>query len=867
MKHFIVIVLSLSLMQLHGQTGRDFATVRKEFEEYFRINGKNREYKQFKRWEWYTSTRLAPGGKITNVAARNEKAYMSSSVRRDLVSARTDANTGGWQHMGPTSVSASNQGIGRVNRIAFHPTNANTMYVATATGGMWATTNGGASWFPYSDGIPNMSLSGIAVNHQNPQIIYLLTGDGDANFSGAAGQFGYAKFSTGVLKTYDGGFTWWYTGLRFGETDAISAYDLVMDPDNPEILIAATSEGIWRTTNGGGNWTQQHNTIRFYDLEHNPADRDTVYAAGRSGANAQFYRSVDRGATFTLIESRTGARSAIAVTEADRRFVYWHIGAANGVGQFRGFFRSTNSGTSFTLRTNTPNILGRDNLGLDSDHQNGYDHCVTASNTNANIVMTGGIRLWTSTTGGTSFAYQDNYVGITSYYHDDIHDLAYHPLDNSKVFMCGDGGVYYSTDNGNNWLSLNNNLGVTQYYKISINRNQVNGTENIIIGGTQDNGTNRRSSSGSSAFTQILGSDGMDNVIDQDGASIYMAGIQNGKFYRSTNSGTDFTVFCDSNLVATSLGQNIDNPWVTPIADIPGSTISYLIGYRPIVRATVAGAVIFSSEGWSGRTFLKVNPNNKDHIIAGDNRYFESPDESLVKRSTDNGDTWTTVLSRVNSGAPVTDVAFNPDNFNELWLTYGGYDDTRKVFFSSNGGSTWTNITGTLPNVPINCIVYDDNNGSPDDALYIGTDIGVFYRDNNLGDWIPFSNGLPVVEVTDLEIHEGTDMLRAGTYGRGIWETSVYSNCASSITLNTTNTSYNRPYYFQASSSVISTATHYGTGSKVYYKGGSYVRLLDGFRAVPADEGEFRGFIGPCGGGVPFERGPVQARMFGVLKE
>jgi hypothetical protein len=153
--------------------------------------------------------------------------------------------------------------------------------------------------------------------------------------------------------------------------------------------------------------------------------------------------------------------------------------------------------------------------------------------------------------------------------------------------------------------------------------------------------------------------------------------------------------------------------------------------------------------------------------------------------------------------------------------------------------------------VPINCIVFDDNNGNPAGAVYIGTDIGVFYRDNNLSDWIPFSNGLPVVEITDLEIHNSQGLLRAGTYGRGMWETSVYSNCPSIINLTAANTAIFKPYYFQASASVNSSAVHSGTGANVFYKAGTEVVLTPGFGASSYGENVFEAALGSCGGGVP----------------
>ncbi len=244
-------ILSVSLFFLTGnmyaqpKPGRNFREISNTMKQYFDSVGKTgNDYKQFKRWEWYYSTRLGEGNKLVNNTSMNRQAYENMNSSRLLNPGEQQINSGGWTSLGPTSVTSDDKGIGRVNRISFHPSNANIMYAATATGGLWITTDNGANWFSYTEGIPNMCLSGVEVHPTNPNIIYILTGDGDATFGGAWAQFRYTKYSTGVLKSYDGGFTWSQTALNWLETDAIVAYKLIMHPTNPEILLVATSEGL-----------------------------------------------------------------------------------------------------------------------------------------------------------------------------------------------------------------------------------------------------------------------------------------------------------------------------------------------------------------------------------------------------------------------------------------------------------------------------------------------------------------------------------------------------------------------------------------------------------------------------------------------
>ncbi len=871
MKYFLLAASFFFITSLLAQTdsSKNFDFIKRQMNDRYSSMGKVKPgYNQYKRWEWYYSTRLGPGGMLVDNQRLNLEALQNSTANRLNSPNTPESNTGSWSQIGPTSVNSADKGIGRANRMAFHPTNPNTLYLAGATGGLWITTDGGANWYSYSEGIPNMSLSGVAVDYTNPSIIYILTGDADGANGGARGQFMYGKTSSGVLKSYDGGFTWHRTGLNWNETDDVRAYKLMMHPTNPLILFVATSQGIYKSSDGGNTWTLVSVAGIFFDMEFHPTNSSIIYASARISLQIRVYKSTDIGQTFTdmfsLSVQNNGEgkssinRSALAVSPANPNYVYLLTGPATDSAEFHGFYRSTDQAVTFTLRTNTPNILGASSTGADRKDQEGYDMAVTVSPVNINKVACGGIRLWTSTNGGSSFTFQNDNESATSYYHADIHDLVYHPLNSNILFMCGDGGVYRSDDDGDNWYSLNNNLQLTQYYKISANTSTIGGSENVVIGGTQDNGTNKRTSSGSSTFTKIFGSDGMDCIIDPDNTSTYVVSTQDGRFFYSSNSGSSFEDICDTSVLNTALNTEVIPFWLTPVAEIAGTTNQFIMGYEPVIKAVrvSANSYAFVNLGWSGERFVKTARANANRM------YIGSPGK--VRTSTDGGDTWSTVFGYPTTNSQIiTDLAFDPGNGNRMWLTFGGYSSSAaKVLYSGNGGDnggTWSNITGSLPNIPINCIVYDPN-GTSIDAIYIGTDIGVFYRDNNLGDWIPFSNGLPVVEITDLEIHPVTGALRAGTYGRGIWESDLYSSCPANITLTTSNTAIFKPYYFQASQTIGSTAQHYGAGANVFYKAGTEITLTPGFMS---GANTFEAAIGPCGGGVPSR---VQQKVVKPLK-
>lgn len=862
----ILLVTSLAMLTSIAinaqQQNENFQETKYRMNNYYKAVGEKAPgYKQWKRWEWYYTTRTGEGGRVVDNQQLNLAALQTMNRSQSNLTEGVTANTGDWSFLGPASVSSSNKGIGRVNRIAFHPTNENIMYVAAATGGLWKTTDGGSNWYSYSEGIPNMSLSGVAVDHTNANILYILTGDADASSSGARGQFMYGKTSTGVLKSFDGGFTWYHTGLRWSETNNMNGFKMLMHPTNANILLVATNKGIYRTSNGGTTWDSTLNSSPFYDIEFHPTNPSIVYASGTKTDSIIVMKSTDAGVSFTQThairrqrnfdDTNVINRSALAVSPANSSYVYLLAGPCTALREFQGFYRSTDVGETFTLRTNTPNILGGSSIGNDARDQHNYDLCVAVSPSNINHVASGGIRLWTSTSGGSSFSFQDDYINSLSYYHVDIHDLSYHPLNSNKLYMCSDGGVYQSVDDGDNWISLSGNLGIAQYYKIAASTGSAFGAENIVIGGTQDNGTNKRGGSGSSTFSQLLGKDGMDCLIDPDNLNSYLASAQNGDMYYSGNAGASFSNLGDTATVGNYLGKTVEGRWLTPVAEISGNNTQYIIGFNPTVLATNVGGVwVFTELGWSGLSFVKTARGNANRIYVGDNNRSGL---NLIKTTSNQGSSWSTVLSESNTTL-VTDLTFDPSNGSRIWITYGGYTSAKKVRYSSDGGANWTYINGSLPNVPINCILYDGSSGAAADALYVGTDIGVFYKDNSLGDWIPFSNSLPVVEVTDLEMHPTLGLLRAGTYGRGIWETSRYSNCVSTINITAANTAVFSPYYFQAAAAITSTARHIGAGANVFYRAGTEITLSPGFETSGSGENIFNAYIGPCAGGVPTGR-------------
>jgi photosystem II stability/assembly factor-like uncharacterized protein len=794
---------------------RDFATIQQTVENYYanRDKGPGTGYKQWKRWEYFNSTRLTPNGEITNIEARNLEAYLQERENQNNDSPLT--TFGYWQSLGPTNytnLAGWNPGVGRVNVIAFHPTVANTFWLGMPSGGLWKTTTGGTSWTPLTDGMPRIGVSGIAIDYNNTDIMYILTGDGD----------GGDTYSIGVLKTTDGGVTWYNTGLSWDVSQLIRGYKLIMHPTNSSILMAVTDDGVYRTTNGGVSWTQVL-AGTYRDIEFKPGDPTYVYVSGTS----TFYRSTNTGVNWTQILTGMPSgctRIAIAVTPNNSSYVYLFGGPPTAVGAFKGVYRSTDSGGSFSVRSTTPNLLGYSSTGNDSDHQTTYDLAMAVSRTNAQDVIVGGINTWSSSNGGTSWtitSWWDTRGNTIGYTHADIHDLAINPL-NNYLYCCSDGGIFRSTNFGVDWTDLTPGIANTQWYRIA----GIETNTNLLVGGTQDNGSNKWT--GTPTYTHIQGADGMDAMIDHSDANTMYYSRQYGTLVKSTDAGATWT-----NISPAS------GAWVTPYIMNPSNSSIIYGGYADVYKST-NGGTSWSNMGADGRSAMAIGTSNTSRVYTANG--------SLIWRSDDAAATWTSISAGLG-GNSVTFIAVNPDNSLDVFVTVGNYNAGQKVYESADGGATWTNISGSLPNVVMNCIAYEDNNGVPNDALYVGTDLGVYYRDDNIGDWILFQNGLPNVPVMDLEINEAGNLIRAATFGRGLWSSDLYYSCPSAYSLTTGNDPSNPNYtgvqYYEASNTVTSSRVITGgIGTDVTYKAGNSVTLTTGFHARAGNL--FKAVLGPC---------------------
>ena len=330
--------------------------------------------------------------------------------------------------------------------------------------------------------------------------------------------------------------------------------------------------------------------------------------------------------------------------------------------------------------------------------------------------------------------------------------------------------------------------------------------------------------------------------------SIALASVQFGEIHRSIDSGQTF-----QNIIGPIRGGDT-TIWVTQMAmDAFDPEIIYL-GFKPIMKSTDGGVTFnaASPDSISGHRLLVNSVTNSQRLYVGDTKgcgsgctYFE------MHMSPDGGNTWIRLDTVPTFPFPdrlISAATVNPMDDEEIWITIGRYTSD-KVYRSLDAGQTWTNMTGSLPNVPMNAIEYQVGGGTPDGAIYVASDIGVFYRDDNLGDWIHFSNNLPMVEVTDLDIDYNGGFIRASTYGRGMWESELYTTCQPLISLNPSNQKLGASYVHSASNQIFSSAVVDGVGSRVIYRSANTIQLTEGFNARAQNGALFNGVLAPCNAG------------------
>lgn len=654
-----------------------------------------------------------------------------------------------WTSQGPKNIG------GRINCIAVHPTDNLTILLGSASGGLFRTSNGGGNWEPVFDNQNTLSIGDVAFAPSNPQIVYV--GTGDPNISG------YPFLGSGIYKSTDGGKTFTYSGLS--EARIISK--IVVHPSNPNIVFAAAmgspferdeNRGLYKSVDGGSTWAKiffasaQAGIIDIAIPVQNPSilyisawDRIRTNSESiTSGQSTKCYRSLDGGNTWNLItglpQSDNG-RIGFAISPTSPSNIVAIV--ANLTGDLKGFYRSTNSGSTWTNIANsvmTQNIYN----GM------GWYFGKTFIAPNGDIYALG-VDLW---------RYKNNaWENVTEMLdvHVDMHDMTY---SGNTIYLATDGGAYKSETNGDSWKDIED-LPVTQCYRVSVSPH----AKGFYWAGTQDNGTIVGNKTAEKSWRRVLGGDGFKTVFIPAVRKTFFAEQQEGNIWITRDSGASFQ--------NAMLGFNIGDrrAWDMPYFMSSFAGQNLYAGTDKVYKSNFSQQINWQSVSLD---LTKADSSKALHPVI--TTMAESKfQEGLVYAGTSDGNAWIlqqNTWSKIIDGLPnryITSIRTSPNLQNNIYITHSGYKDntnTPLIHVSNNKGKNWASIKGDLPDLALNDIAilpkYQDS------ILIVATDGGIYATKNKGINWQRLGKNMPIIPIYELEIDTSNRLLVAATHGRGV---------------------------------------------------------------------------------------------------
>lgn len=682
-----------------------------------------------------------------------------------------------WRAIGPGNIG------GRTRSILCHPTNPNRMWAASAGGGIWRTDDAGAHWQPVNDFLANLAVTSLVIHPTNPNIIYAATGEGFSNVDALRGG--------GIFVTHDGENWSHLAGTDIAELQLINRLAI---SKNGKTLLAATPQGIYRSIDAAHRtWTKVLDGA-FGDVRCSPTLSTRAIAGSLDRGEA--YYSTTSGKTWKLATHATPWEGRVELTYAKKNpnIVYVSVDVAKGE-----IWRSTDSGKTY-VRRDTRAANGRAAQFL-SD-QGWYANTIWAGDpTNENLVVVGGLDMWRSTDGGNSLKPITTWWESTSV-HADHHTIVAHAqydgTTNRTIFVGNDGGVFRAQDvttAGNEarepfvrgWQELNNTYAVTQFYG-----GAGNATTGTIIGGAQDNGTLcYKPAAGSERWTTIFGGDGGWCAADPRDPKVFYGEYVFLGIHRNTDGAssddTQGNRYINGQFWNGATGNwewkpvpfripdsmNRQALFIAPFIIDPNEPRRLLAGGSSLWRTNDARAPNTNTSGprWAAIkapmgqfiTAIAVAPGDANQIWVGhmNGAVFKTTnglDAAPIWQRMDGTGTSPLLAQRY-----CTRIVIDPADKRIVYAMFGGYN-AGNLWKTTNGGLTWKDIAGPLPDVPVRTLAIHPTRRQ---LLYAGTEVGIFSSEDGGATWSPGNEGPTNCSVDELFWLNKT--LVCATHGRGMF--------------------------------------------------------------------------------------------------
>ncbi len=671
-----------------------------------------------------------------------------------------------WETLGPVNMA------GRSLTLAFDPVDPDIIYVGAASGGLWRSTTAGVgadAWDYVETGYPVLGVSTIAIQPDDRDVIYIGTGEVyryQESIGGPVIRTTRGSYGIGILKTTDGGATW-TKSLDWSYSQTRGVWSVRIDPDDHDIVHAATTEGIYRSDDAGATWTLKLSALMGTDLRIHPTNSDILYAAcGNFGTpDRGIYRSTDRGDSWVLLGGGlpTGwtGKTLLDVTPAAPDMLFASMAnEGNGLG----IYRSTDRGDTWT-RVTSANY---------AQYQGWFSHWVLVSPWDANEVFAGGIDIWRSLSGGSGLSQRSYWYlwyfgtppaggpeGPAAYAHADHHYALYHPTDPDVIYFATDGGVFRTTDGGGTFEGCNGGYQSVQFYN---GFSTSMSTAEKAMGGLQDNATVIYE--GSIEWRREIGGDGFWSAIHPTDPDLLYGEYYYLNMLRSRNGGNSW-----SNVSPPEQGGDV-SAFSAPYVLSPSHPTVLFAGRSRVYRSDNEGNSWTATNG--GDPLDGSNPALSMAIS------YHSPDtayvgmapiytDASIHRTRDGGATWDDVTGPLPDRYP-SDLAVWAGDANRVFATFSGFG-TPHLFRSTDGGDNWEDIGADLPDLPTSAVEIDP---VYPEIVYVGNDLGVYLSIDGGDSWEPFFSGMPTAMVSDLKVSLPNGKLRVSTHGNGIYERDLY---------------------------------------------------------------------------------------------